>query len=933
MRMPRRRAADSLCFLLTALLGLGLSVSALATSVSVRGPKAAGDHGLSATATGVVVDEKGRPVVDAEAEVIAPAWALRPGQRAQTDAAGRFLIPSLVNCRTYLLKVSRSGFAPELLTITPCGTAAEYRLTLQRGATASGRVVDETGRPVQGAWVGLFHVEREMAPPYRAISGPDGHFDIPDLPAGRFELAVTHRAFPPLHQNGIVVQREARSIDLGRLALSTGKSLQGQVLDPQGRPLAGVHVWRASFGDPALKQGQDGHPDPGPTAITGADGRFEVARSDLNERLSFCRTGYRSYQAYVLILSHPKAPRPARIVLEPAPPLTRVSGRVLDETGRPIPGARVQRGAQRVTGGGCIVSRWWDPCEKPEPFLAIADAGGRFAFDLSGSSTTDLSAEAAGYLRGTLTGIAFGPGQNPGEIKLVLRRGGTVTGRVLAPDGSAAAGARVYAEQDSGTMETIADARGRYRLAGLEPGWRELFAEFPDQGQARRRLELATGTRRLDLILDGQKERAVAGRVVGPDGEPLAGVYVRIDSFSSGYTGEDGRFRLVLPRGNLLVIPDPATLQASKEGYFPSLYPFKASETPIDGLEIRLEKGRTLAGRILGVEPEHLSSVQVRASQGERGESQGVVSRDGTYRIDDLGPGAWTVTASFDRRTARKTLGPGAGEETLDLEIPPSHEVRGKVVDPDGGPVSGARLQFLDSGESLSSYWTPSTNSREDGTFSIPLQDGTYKVLADQAAYAPALQDAPSVRVGGAAVDDLEIRLQRGATLRGRILGMQDSAAMVSVTRETVSRSAIAQPDGTYLLTGLGPGEWEVETRLPTEGTQRIGKDRISLTPGDVEAVLDIDLSLGPLTLAGRLTSGDEPLSTQVFLLGTDGEPLDWGALVEDEEKGIFRFPSLRPGRYILKIEDYYRDRVLLRPVDLSSDREITIDLLQPESP
>jgi hypothetical protein len=157
-------------------------------------------------------------------------------------------------------------------------------------------------------------------------------------------------------------------------------------------------------------------------------------------------------------------------------------------------------------------------------------------------------------------------------------------------------------------------------------------------------------------------------------------------------------------------------------------------------------------------------------------------------------------------------------------------------------------------------------------------------------------------------------------------------SAHISVTQDMESREAETGPDGTYLVSDLGPGEWKVEASLYEE-IQRLGQGRITLAPGAAEAVLDLDLSLGDLTVSGHLVDGDGALSTEVTLLRADGEALSPEELVEDEENGNFRFPGLRAGKYILRIKDHYRDRVLLRPVDLSSDRELTIDLLNPEAP
>ena len=69
----------------------------------------------------------------------------------------------------------------------------------------------------------------------------------------------------------------------------------------------------------------------------------------------------------------------------------------------------------------------------------------------------------------------------------------------------------------------------------------------------------------------------------------------------------------------------------------------------------------------------------------------------------------------------------------------------------------------------------------------------------------------------------------------------------------------------------------------------------------------------------------------RVVLLLPDGQPLSNGVLVESSDGGAFRFARLRAGRYLLRIEDFYRDRSIDVPVDLAADREMTIDLLRPE--
>jgi protocatechuate 3,4-dioxygenase beta subunit len=924
MRMPRRRAVELFSVLLLSLLS-GIPASAYSPIVSSpgvlssrasTGPKAAESRGLTTTVTGEVVDERGSPIVDAEVEAFLVTLGAVP-HRARTDAGGRFAIPGLQEDGIYVLRASHRGFAPESRSAIPSRTMTVYRLTLRPGVTAFGTVVDEAGRPVGGARVELFG--NDLYPhSYRSISRPDGTFRISNLPAAKLALRVMHRDFPLLTRTEIEASRAIGRIDLGRLALPAGKRFQGKALDPQGRPLAGARVFAVSRGDPALRWDVGSDPGLEPKAVTGPDGGFEIARLIPETYLYACLAGYEPSHTFIAL----PAPEPHKIVLTPASPWPRISGRVIDETGRPVAGARITPGDPEDPSIARN-RRGWNPCRKESPLAEITDAAGHFTFDLQEAGEVELWVRASGYLR-EIRKVSKG---QTGGIDVVLRRGATVAGRVFAADGSPVPGARVYATQEEGAAATVTDAQGRYRLVSVEPGWRDLWADHPDLGEARRRLELIPGTRRLDLTLDGRGEPAIAGRVVGPDGEPLAGVRVQYGVSSTFETREDGGFRIVLPRGQLLFTSETESLRLDREGYATLLYPFKPSALPLEGLEIRLEKSRDLTGRILDVGPEELDSVLVEAIRKDD-VRRGRIEPDGTYRFTDLGPGTLSVEARLDNRVVKRTVELGPEGASLDLELPPVTRVRGVVLAPDGSAVSGATVRFTDRALEAGSW--PSTESEDDGTFSIKVPEGRYEVSAITKTYDPTSLETPLV-VGDRPVDDLEIRLKPGLVVRGRIPGMPENAnARLSFTQDGHNLDVDVSPDGTYRCTSLGPGEWQVYASLDRWEIHRQRQTRLTLGPGSPEMVLDIDLSLGDLTLAGRLTSGEEPLSTKVTLLLPDGQRLSDEVTVEGSDGGAFRFPGLRAGRYVLQVQDYYRDRSIEVPVELSSDREVTIDLLGP---
>ena len=513
---------------------------------------------------------------------------------------------------------------------------------------------------------------------------------------------------------------------------------------------------------------------------------------------------------------------------------------MLDEARQPVAGARVD-----VSSSG-FDERIWRPCLEKKPSARITDSQGRFAFELPSAARPDLQVEAPGYLREPRVQIPMGGAT--GNVEIVLRRGAALAGQILAPDGSPVADARVYATQEDSTPQTVTDAQGRYRLTALAPGGRDVWADHPVYGEARRRLDLVPGDNRLNLTLDGQKERAVAGHVVGPAGEPVAGALAEAGDLS-GYSHDDGSFRVVFPRGSLLIHGTVENLRLTREGYAPQTVSFKPAEMPIEDLEIQLEKSRGLTGHISGVEPEQVAGLMVLARQAGLWR-EGQVGPDGRYRIDDLGPGSWRVEARLGSRSVEKTVEIGKAETILDLELP-ALNVRGRLLGLDGGSRSGYVHFQSDEGESYSAVASP------EGTFALEIRPGTYTVSASAGQCADGRLERRLTFLASPS-EDLELRLEPGPVLRGRILGLPrgvDASQEVglSISQADGHGQVPLAPDGTYRCAGLDPGEWTVEARLWTAGLEASAESRITLPPGAAETVLDLDVSHGTLTLSGHL--------------------------------------------------------------------------------
>jgi hypothetical protein len=809
---------------------------------------------------------------------------------------------------------------------------------------ASGKVVDETGRPVPGAHVELVPVQGDWFTPtpanpvrYRATSGPDGWFRIPEVPADSwFSLGISQKGFTVLLESDILTPANGGQIALGTFRLPEGPTVAGKVVDSKGHPLAGARVWARSRQDSQIG---DFPPDGGPAAVTGADGRFEIHRFELGE-LEVCWQD----------LSVQLTPEPSarnRIVLRPLPPSSRISGRVIDDRGLPVAGAKVHLKSTDPWALLKTLAQEWRPCSRRNPggeLITLSDREGRFTFELTGSETMNVWAEAAGFLEQEKSTVAHSP-QNPGRVELVLERGAIVSGRVLTAGGLPAAGAEISISSGGNrdTQPALADGKGRYRLIGVEPGEQTVAIRHPS-GQTLRKLAVAPGeNRRPDLVLDGDELREIRGRVTGPDGEPVVDVSVRIaypaalQGLEYGRaTAPDGSFLLSFRHG--LLGGGGIGFEIAKPEYRKRLVRLDPAEAFPAPLEVRLDPGLRLAGHVLGFDAESPRGMSVEARQGEDLFTSRV-SRDGEYRFASLTPGDWVVTTEGSWRTcgaARVTLEPGTKEAVLDLQIPPEVEVEGKVFAPDGTPVDGVRLTFrsLDKeAPACASVFEMTTSYEGDGSFSTELPEGRFTVLATVEGYAPTLQATP-LTIAARPVKDLEVYLNPGSSLRGRLLGLRSEeadAASVKATNGSVSQETKAAADGTYRLDGLGPGDWSVSAGFGLEGSSRRLQTRIKLEPGQTEAVRDLDL-LGKRSFAVRFASGDEPVLVSMRLSRSDsrGELVNTAILMNADRYLFNRLPA---GGYRLHIDDDGHHRKLERAIDLTSDQEITIDLLKPDDP
>lgn len=564
--------------------------------------------------------------------------------------------------------------------------------------------------------------------------------DVASRPGSSFETSA-ERPFPGRAPLPIEELQSARA--------SPPVRLSGRVLRSDGRPIAGAPVFL-----------RDQHGASRVVAVSGAEGRYEVAAADLEDWIVAHPDGFLPTAPHLVC----SVEQGRELDLVTARPGGELRGRVLDAQGRPVSGAEVLLRTPLVTSrvGSLLATTLRD------------ELAGRASFGLQGTvqgaleptrCLTDVSGRfvAARPPEEKFVVVVSAPGLPPGLELVEARAGGTdedgtdeggtgeeleirlalpasLEGRVLDEGGRPCAGALLELSfpEPLPRQETRTDPSGRYRFDGLGSGPFVLrLLERANEGSASCHVEgqIAAG-QSLPFDVELSAECSILGTLEEANGRSLEGWTVVLweiaerdfpakDSRQTR-TGSGGRFAFLgcSDKEYDLEFFDPA---ASAERHRAST---RASRTPLV-LQPRPSELAAFHGRLVRREnapqPSLLSVAAVRGSMtarqalvpidAETGEFHGPSLPRGRYHVDAFFPGsaiAWRKTLELDERE-------------LVLEVPAQGSLRLEIELPEGATFADATA-FVRVRAPLATYWIHAPLSPAPGqdAFLAELMPGTY---------------------------------------------------------------------------------------------------------------------------------------------------------------------------------------------------------------
>lgn len=841
---------------------------------------------------GAVVDDAGAPVAGARVTASLRGRSMgfddRELRSAASDERGRFRLDALPPGEV-VLRASRAGLLESERTpvaIADGGAAADTVLALARGAVLAGRALFADGAPAAGARVDArfdpgFAVGPAAFGALRgargsAVAADDGTFEVGGLGPGPFRVRASAERDGATCVAALDAVRPRGEL---ALVLAPPAALRGAVTGPGGEPAPGAAVVALRIAPGAVGETVTDRR----AAAAGADGAFELPDLAPGTWRVRARAPGRAPSEDVELALPDGARELALALAVPA----RVAGVVVAPDGATVSGAVVSTGD---AGPALLSGRDGDALP-----TAVTDERGRFELAELRPGELALVARADGFASSEALPLAVAAGEERAGLRLELRRGARLTGRVFGEGGRPDAGCTVNLVRwnAGGTFAVrlaTADGEGRFAFEGVDPGTWQVVAVA---GGA----DLSPTDEGSTLTRFGQHVRAVQVALRDGDDETVV-------------LGDPAR-RPVAVRGRVLRGAEP----------YPDVL---VSFTRKDG------SGRSA-----------LASVD----EGARYSVE--VDGGGAYAVDLMRLGG----SRGELSTVRVDVAvPDAPRADLDLDYP-AGAIAGRVAGPDGRPAADARVTLLPgrgapAAQVLACAYAEVATDGEGRFELLGLVPGTYRLAAGGARFGAAAEHPARAALDGLVLepgerlDGVELRLPEACEVALLVLdaaGLPAAGATVfarGADGELLDPVSAATTDaaGRIAYAGLPPEDLTFFALRGEEASLESGT--VAARPGSRP---EVTLALEPAAVLWvRTLDGDgEPCAAAVSLTDADGRSAGAGVpLAELAELGPAlapgaerrRFGPLPPGRYRATAEAP-DGRSATRSVELSRPGERTLVL------
>lgn len=675
------------------------------------------------------------------------------------------------------------------------------------------RTVSDDGSPLPGARV--------------TVVADDGTVRAEALSDGRGEVRFANAVLDGSVVRATATGRACALSNLGEigeesgeyvLELEAGIAARGRVVSRgTSSPVAGATV--------RISNGGDGSDVPGAvrwpwTAVTEEDGGFAI--DDLCEDVDACRV-YVSAPGFARSRIDLDDDERSAVVIADGradlgtfglDPAGRLHGTVRTTAGEPVAGAQVT-----LRSGLDDYDR---PADSDDPQAVTTGAAGAFEFDdlRYGWTYTLRAVSEDGGLTGEVTGVSIEEARREASLDVIVSQASQVEFRVTDKDRHPVRGARILmARGDEPTTELATDGDGVAALVGAPSGRYTVYVLADAGAPVLTEVSIGPGdAQHTDVVIE--PGWTWSGRLVDDRGRPARGKLTlsvdstrRLRDFEGRYYFPDADGAFVVDR----LGPAIEEIRVERDGDVVLRVPLEGPATDarvVVSSPVHVRFTTELPG------PVYISWDAFDSRGYEIG--HGYDEQDTSAPVHLYVPPCKRIELSVDGclPASREIDGqPGADVDLGEVVFVTGRTLSGRVVDPEGRPVVGARVWI----------WTPETDlvdsvrTGADGGFSV---SGVPSVAVRVEVVSPAFLDEEFPV--DAASDSCVIRLRRGGLVRARCVGSGGGPVPDAVlSLERSGDDDVATPDesgpGAPLDARVAPGAWRVVVRC--DGDERGAAD------------------------------------------------------------------------------------------------------------
>lgn len=351
---------------------------------------------------------------------------------------------------------------------------------------------------------------------------------------------------------------------------------------------------------------------------------------------------------------------------------------------------------------------------------------------------------------------------------------------------------------------------------------------------------------------------------------------------------------------------------------------------------VRDEHGRSLPSARVSVF-DLVRGFPTSASQDRTAASVITTDERGVFRAERLAPGVYEVVVVAPKYEAAITsnidVSAPRSEKRVDVVLHPGHSIAGRVLDPSGTAVEGARVQAVQVTKEGRRFG--STLTRADGRFRIDgLGVGEYRVSVDKAGYTSALRN----RV---AADSLAVqfRLAQNAGITGFVRGSDGTTPVPAFgmmlhelgkgdypNRVRGGMQSFSARDGSFTLEDVPPGRYRIQVFANGFGptwSEPIDVERIFVH--GVKVVLEVGATLRGtvIDVDGRPAPGATVLLLENTYRRNPAAALLYGsythyASAKTAADGTFAMRDIEPKRYQIEVQAPQRMTLSKLDVDVA---------------